>query len=210
MSALNYTRLVIPLIVIFTVKTYFDTSNPSTIFLFRLFWLIGQFSVFYSLFRLRTKISNDKSNEKQKVKVSQKNIDSIDFTFNDIINLYKNNNNQQKKTKEIIKTYTYKEYDLIIFDKNIKKTFLMFLITPILHFGFGLSISLILSPIMNWIGLYNDFLFRIYILGHKSHKCKELERPFKFPDKMQFLKKYTDNNNKNIGNIPPKNVKKNN
>ena len=125
-------------------------------------------------------------NAQQKLKVSPSDLEApspFDNIFNSDTSSSDNNNNNNNKIKKI----TFCEYDLIIWQRKFKQTCIAITIIPLLHYAFGLTVPLVMSVILNIMGLLDDPLFRIYFRKHKPDHKKELVRPFKFSKLKSFF-----------------------
>ena len=144
------------------------------------FFGVGQFLVMAALIYIYFEIPKSE-NAQQKLKVSNKDLEQ-QSPFDNIFNSGENKNENSKRTKKI----TYQEYDLIIWKRKFKQTCIAITIIPILHFLFSLTVPLVMSVILNAMGMLDDPLFRIYVRNHKPDHKKELIRPFKF-SKFSFV-----------------------
>merc|ERR1712083_230126 len=62
----------------------------------------------------------------------------------------------------------------------------------VLHYFFGIAVPLVMSVVLNVMGLLDDPLVRLYLRGHTPEYNKALVRPFKLANPMDNMKKLTE------------------
>merc|ERR1712228_845828 len=97
----------------------------------------------------------------------------------------------KKENKKILKL-SQEEYDYKIWKKKFKQTMIGVCLIPFLHWMFGLVVPLVMSVVLNAMGLIDDPLVRIYVRKHLPERNKALVRPFKFSNPMENVQKLTD------------------
>eukprot|EP00484_Ammonia_sp_Unknown_P015726 CAMPEP_0197072932 /NCGR_PEP_ID=MMETSP1384-20130603/210346_1 /TAXON_ID=29189 /ORGANISM="Ammonia sp." /LENGTH=328 /DNA_ID=CAMNT_0042511755 /DNA_START=31 /DNA_END=1017 /DNA_ORIENTATION=- len=130
-----------------------------------------------------------------KLKVAKKDLEETS-PFDAIWNANKSEEEKEREKLEkqkggIIKM-TVKDYDLLIWQRKFKSTIISVTMIPLLHFVIGMAVPLVMSVVLNVMGLLDDPLVRIYLRNHSPEHNKTLVRPFKFSNPMENVQKMTE------------------
>eukprot|EP00485_Elphidium_margaritaceum_P024691 CAMPEP_0202713444 /NCGR_PEP_ID=MMETSP1385-20130828/54031_1 /ASSEMBLY_ACC=CAM_ASM_000861 /TAXON_ID=933848 /ORGANISM="Elphidium margaritaceum" /LENGTH=223 /DNA_ID=CAMNT_0049373795 /DNA_START=21 /DNA_END=692 /DNA_ORIENTATION=- len=181
-------KMAMPMFMMLLVKNYFDTSDASTIFWFRIIFAMGQTLVIASLFFIWIAIPKS-PNANQKLKLCKADLEEPS-PFEQLWKKDANagNSTEDKRTMKM----TVGEYDKVVWQRKLKSTMISILVVPLLHLIFGLVVPLFMSVVLNMMGLLDDPLFRIYVRNHKPEHTKDLVRPFKFSNPTKNVQKMMD------------------
>eukprot|EP01083_Nonionella_stella_P208050 755275_1 len=175
-------KFITPILLITTIKSYFDTTDPTTIFWFRIIFGIGHTIVISSLLYIYFAIPNHPDSQR-KIRVTQKELEPGSPLDNII-----GTTTEAKDDNKIIKM-NQMEYDKYVWQKKFKQSCIAIVLIPILHYFFGIVVPLVMSVLLSIQGLIDDPLFRLYVRKHTSDRNKALVRPFKFSNPMDSFKK---------------------
>eukprot|EP01083_Nonionella_stella_P050629 134615_1 len=177
-------KFITPILLITVIKSYSNTSDPSTIFWFRMIFGIGQTLIISALLYVRFLIPSH-PDATQKVRVTQKQLNPPSP-----FDLF-GTKEETKEDNKIIKMSVL-EYDSSVWNKKFKQTCMTVTIIPLMHYFLGIVVPLVMSVALNVMGLLDDPLYRIYVRNHSTTRNKELVRPFKFSNPMDNIKKMTE------------------
>jgi len=154
------------LLLMFSVRSYIDTEDETTVFWLRIGFYTTQFISLLTYFciYIYLKYYSEDTTEK-KLKVFQSEITPNAFMLDD------------EEDEEL--NLTISQYDCIMIEQHLKRDAIILCFTSFLHFYMGLVIPLLGISLLGLFNLSQQPIIQLRLLGANPNSDVKLRRPFK-------------------------------